>query len=261
MAASVKSIISAVGAISLVCFSHPCLANESLAQTEGILNSKLSAANVPLTANIDLGWDSKYVSQGRNNLAKGGIYWMNTSIQYGNLTTYALVGRGDSQAYTEWNIGLEYALDLSEHLEANLGYQRIEGYSSSRCQDNELFAELAYTTKPWLVPSVSYVYSTEAAGYFVELSLHSYWQVTEQFTLSPYVTQGVDFKYRTEEHNGRNHLQFGLEASYNLTENMNISGHISHSIAQADIEQEAATNGDFSSQDQTYAGIHFNISF
>jgi len=237
------------------------LANESLAQTEGILNSKLSAANVPLTANIDLGWDSKYVSQGRNNLAKGGIYWMNTSIQYGNLTTYALVGRGDSQAYTEWNIGLEYALDLSEHLEANLGYQRIEGYSSSRCQDNELFAELAYTAKPWLVPSVSYVYSTEAAGYFVELSLHSYWQVTEQFTLSPYVTQGVDFKYRTEEHNGRNHLQFGLEASYNLTENMNISGHISHSIAQADIEQEAATNGDFSSQDQTYAGIHFNISF
>ena len=201
MAASVKSIISAVGAISLVCFSHPCLANESLAQTEGILNSKLSAANVPLTANIDLGWDSKYVSQGRNNLAKGGIYWMNTSIQYGNLTTYALVGRGDSQAYTEWNIGLEYALDLSEHLEANLGYQRIEGYSSSRCQDNELFAELAYTAKPWLVPSVSYVYSTEAAGYFVELSLHSYWQVTEQFTLSPYVTQGVDFKYRTEEHN------------------------------------------------------------
>ena len=148
MAASVKSIISAVGAISLVCFSHPCLANESLAQTEGILNSKLSAANVPLTANIDLGWDSKYVSQGRNNLAKGGIYWMNTSIQYGNLTTYALVGRGDSQAYTEWNIGLEYALDLSEHLEANLGYQRIEGYSSSRCQDNELFAELAYTAKP-----------------------------------------------------------------------------------------------------------------
>ena len=261
MAASVKSIISAVGAISLVCFSHPCLANESLAQTEGILNSKLCAANVPLTANIDLGWDSKYVSQGRNNLAKGGIYWMNTSIQYGNLTTYALVGRGDSQAYTEWNIGLEYALDLSEHLEANLGYQRIEGYSSSRCQDNELFAELAYTAKPWLVPSVSYVYSTEAAGYFVELSLHSYWQVTEQFTLSPYVTQGVDFKYRTEEHNGRNHLQFGLEASYNLTENMNISGHISHSIAQADIEQEAATNGDFSSQDQTYAGIHFNISF
>lgn len=228
-----------------------------MAQTEGIL----SAANVPLTANIDLGWDSKYVSQGRNNLAKGGIYWMNTSIQYGNLTTYALVGRGDSQAYTEWNIGLEYALDLSEHLEANLGYQRIEGYSSSRCQDNELFAELAYTAKPWLVPSVSYVYSTEAAGYFVELSLHSYWQVTEQFTLSPYVTQGVDFKYRTEEHNGRNHLQFGLEASYNLTENMNISGHISHSIAQADIEQEAATNGDFSSQDQTYAGIHFNISF
>lgn len=261
MAVSVKSIISALGVISLVCLSHPCLANESLTQTEGASSNPLSAATDPLTTNIDVGWDSKYVSQGRNNLAEGGIYWMNASVQYGNLTTYALVGRGDSQAYTEWNIGLEYALNLSEHLEANLGYQRIEGYSDSRCQDNELFAELAYTAAPWLVPSVSYVYSTEAAGYFVELSLHSYWQLTEQFTLSPYVTQGLDFKYRTEEHNGKNHLQFGLEASYNLAENIVISGHLSHSIAQADIEQEAVANGDFSSQDQTYAGIHFNMSF
>ncbi|MFV0597740.1 MAG: hypothetical protein ACK5NH_18995, partial [Shewanella sp.] len=154
-----------------------------------------------------------------------------------------------------------YALHFSEDVEAHVGYQRIEGYSSSRCQDNELFAELAYTAAPWLVPSINYVYSTEAAGYFVELSLHSYWQLTEQFTVSPYVTQGFDFKYRTEDHNGRNHLQLGVEANYQLADNMSISGHISHSIAQSDIEQEAAANGDFSSQDQTYAGIHFNISF
>ncbi|MGL4222935.1 MAG: hypothetical protein ACRCSS_20140, partial [Shewanella sp.] len=97
--------------------------------------------------------------------------------------------------------------------------------------------------------------------YFVELSLHSYWQLTEQFALVPYITQGIDFKYSTEEHNGRNHLQFGLEASYNLAENIVISCHISHSIAQADIEQEAAANDDVNSQDQTYAGIHFNMSF
>ncbi|MEL4282074.1 MULTISPECIES: hypothetical protein [Shewanella] len=262
MAASLHPILSAVGVISVIYLSHPCLANESLVQTEGVSSSVLPAATTaPWAANLDLGWDSKYVSQGRNNLAEGGIYWLNASVQYGNLTTYALVGRGDSQAYTEWNIGLEYALNLSEHLEANLGYQRIEGYSSSRCQDNELFAELAYTAAPWLVPSVSYVYSTEAAGYFVELSLHSYWQLSESFTLAPYITQGLDFKYRTEEHNGRNHLQFGLEANYDLADNMSLSGHISHSIAQDDIELEAAANGDFSSQDQTYAGVHFNMSF
>ncbi|MEL4385522.1 hypothetical protein ACE02Y_10485 [Shewanella xiamenensis] len=253
-------ILSTLGILSLACANNGW-GNESLAQAEGNSSGILPVSTSDWAANLDLGWDSKYISQGRNNLKHGGIYWMNASVEYGNLTTYALVGRGDSQAYAEWNIGLEYALHFSEDVEAHVGYQRIEGYSSSRCQDNELFAELAYTAAPWLVPSVNYVYSTEAAGYFVELSLHSYWQLTEQFTVSPYVTQGFDFKYRTEDHNGRNHLQFGVEANYELADNMSLSGHISHSIAQDDIEQEAAANGDFSSQDQTYAGIHFNISF
>lgn len=261
MTASIKSMVNPVSMISLVCLSHPCLANESLSQTTGVAHGLFPMAPSHRAVSLDLGWDSKYVSQGRNNLANGGIYWLNASVQHANLSTYALVGRGDNQAYTEWNIGLEYALDLSEHLDANFGYQRIESYGDSRCQDNELFAELAYTAAPWLVPSISYVYSTEAAGYFVGLSLHSYWQLTEQFIFSPYVTQGIDFKYNTQEHNGRNHLQFGLEASYNLAENISISGHISRSIAQADIKQEAAANGDLNSQNQTYAGIHLHMNF
>ncbi len=259
---SVKHIASVLCTLGINCLSHNAVANEGLEQVDSISNTILPRQMTePLAVTLDLGWDSKYVSQGRNNLQNGGIYWLNAAVQHGNLTTYALVGRGDSQAYTEWNIGLEYGFNLAENLEANLGYQRIEGYSNSRCQDNELFAELAYSATAWLVPSVSYVYSTEAAGYFVEVSLHSYWNITYQFSLTPYITQGFDFKYRTEEHDGSNNLQFGLEANYQLTPSMNISGHISHSIAQSDIEQEASANGDMSSQDQTYAGIHFAITF
>lgn len=259
---SVNSITRTLCTLGLLFLSQTSSANESLSQKESVSSATLQTQPIePWAINLDLGWDSKYISQGRNNLSQGGIYWLNASVQYGNLTTYALVGRGDSQAYTEWNIGLEYRLNLTDNLEANLGYQRIEGYSSTRCQDNEFFTELAYTATPWLVPSVSYVYSTEAAGYLIEASLHSYWNITEQFTLTPYITQGFDFKYRTEAHNGRNNLQFGLEAAYQLLPNMSVSGHISHSIAQGDIEQEAAANGDLGSQDQIYAGIHFSMTF
>lgn len=248
--------------LGVLCLNQTGLANESLIQTESISSQPLPTENMtPLALSLDLGWDSKYISQGRDNLKHGGIYWANASIQYNNLTTYALVGRGDSQTYTEWNIGFEYTFNVVEQLEANLGYQRIEGFSDNRCQDNELFGELAYTATPWLIPSVSYVYSTEAEGSFVEVSLHSYWNITDQFTLTPYITQGFDFKYRTEKHNGRNHLQLGLEASYQITSEINLSGHISHSIAQNDIEQEMAENGDTGSQDQTYAGIHVAMKF
>lgn len=245
--------------LGLFFLSQTSNANEYLTHHEDLSNAELIIQG--LVVNVDLGWDSKYISQGRNNLQNGGIYWLNTAIQHNNLTTYALVGRGDSQTYTEWNIGLEYTLNLTDDLSANLGYQRIEGFSDDRCRDNELFAELAYLATPWLVPSLNYVYSTEAAGYQVEVSLHSYWNITEQLTLTPYITQGFDFKYSTEAHDGRNNLQLGLEAAYQLTSSITISGHISHSFAQGDIEQEAQENGDFSSQDQTYTGVHFVVAF
>ncbi|GIU25628.1 outer membrane beta-barrel protein [Shewanella schlegeliana] len=210
---------------------------------------------------IDLGWDSKYISEGRNNLDKGGIYWATAAVQKDNLTVYATVGRGDSQHYTEWNFGIEYGFELSENLSGSLGYQRLEFYGDERAHDNELFSSLEYTAVDWLVPSVSYTYSTEAAGYFVEVSLHSNWELTEGLSVSPYVTQGFDFQYVTEDHDGPNHFQFGVEAEYLLPNNFVVSGHISHTIAQEDIKLEARNDGITGSLDETFAGLHLSWNF
>lgn len=210
---------------------------------------------------IDLGWDSKYISEGRNNLDKGGIYWATAAIQKNNFNVYATVGRGDSQHYTEWNFGIEYGFDLTDNLSGSVGYQRLEFYGDERAHDNELFSNLEYTVVDWLVPSISYTYSTEADGSFVEVSLHSNWELSQGFTVSPYVTQGFDFKYATEDHDGANHFQFGVEAEYLLPNNLVLSGHISHTIAQEDIKLEARNNGVTGSLDETFAGIHLSWSF
>ena len=214
-----------------------------------------------IQALFDLGWDSQYISEGRNNLDKGGIYWATASVQKNNLNAYVTVGRGDSQHYIEYNFGLEYGFELSENLSGSVGYQRLEFYGDERAHDNELFSSLEYSKYDWLVPSVSYTYSTEAAGYFVEVSLHSNWQLTESFSVTPYVTQGFDFQYVTEEHDGANHFQFGVEAEYQLPNQWVLSGHISHSIAQEDIKLEARENGNSSGLDETYAGMHLSWSF
>lgn len=210
---------------------------------------------------VDIGWDSSYISEGRNNLDNGGIYWATASIQKNNLNLYATVGRGDSQNYTEWNFGLEYAFNLTDNLGGSIGYQRLEFYGDDRCSDNELFGLLEYTAVDWLIPSVSYTYSTESAGYFVEVSIHSNWELTTNFNVSPYITQGFDFQYATEEHNGANNFQFGIEAEYILPNQWVLSGHVSHSIAQEDIKLEAQKNNTTGSLDETYAGIHLTWSF
>lgn len=221
-----------------------------------------NAANAnDMAASLDLGWDSKYISEGRNNLDKGGIYWGSAIVETGALTTYAVVGRGDSTHYTEWNFGLEYSLQLHENLESSVGYQRLEFYSDERAHDNEVFAEIAYIGIHWLRPSVSYTFATEAGGYFVEVSLHSPWHITEQFSVTPYVTQGFDFQYATEEHDGLNHFQLGVEANYTISNSFAIYAHLSHSIAMDDIKDEAHNDGVQGGLDETYGGIHFNWGF
>ncbi|QYK01268.1 hypothetical protein [Shewanella psychrotolerans] len=208
---------------------------------------------------LDLGWDSRYISEGRNNLDKGGIYWATAVYQYDNISLYAVSGRADSEHYIEWNLGLEYGITLSENLVGAVGYQRIETYGDERCSDNELFALLEYTALDWLTPSLGYTYSTEAGGYFVEVSLHSNWTLSDSITVTPYITQAFDFKYATEAHDGPNHFQFGLEAQYQLNTQVMLSGLVSHTIAQEDIKQE--NSGSESNLNQTYAGVHISWSF
>ncbi|MCL2917285.1 hypothetical protein [Shewanella litorisediminis] len=206
---------------------------------------------------IEVGWDSKYVSEGRNNLPHGGIGWAGASATVGDLTAYALVGRADAAHFTEWNFGVEYQLHLHDTLEAFVGAQRIENYGDVRCSDNELFAELAWTAWDYLVPSIAYTYSTEAGGYFVELSLHSNWHLGEQFILSPYLTQGFDFQYVTEDHNGANHLQFGLEATWAFSDNLSVSAQVSRVIAGKDIEVDQGEEA----RDETFAGVRLAWAF
>ena len=231
-----------------------------------ILSIVSAASCTSLQANelefgVDLGWNSQYISEGRDNLESGGAYQAGAAVSSGDITAYAVVVRGDSEHYIEYNFGLEYELHLHEDLETIVGYQHLEFYGDDRDHDNEFFAQMAYTGVDWLVPSIAYTYSTEAGGYFVEVSLHSPWQLSERFSVTPYITQGFDFQYATEDHNGANHFQMGVEASYALSSNIAISAHFSHVIAMDDIKQEAKADGYIGSLDESYGGIHVSWSF
>ena len=213
------------------------------------------------TIGFDIAWDNHYISEGRDNLDKGGIAWGVASFEKDNLAIFVVAGRADQVHYIEWNAGLEYTLSIHDDLDATFGYQRLEFYGDERASDNEFFSSLTYNGFSWLVPAINYTFATEAGGYFVEVSLHNPWEINEQLTITPYVVQGFDFQYSSEQHDGANHFQFGLEAEYQLSDSMALSAHISHSIAQDDIKQQASDDSVQGNLDQTYAGVHFNITF
>jgi hypothetical protein len=210
---------------------------------------------------FDLAWDSQYISEGRDNLDKGGIVWGVASVTDGDLVTFVALGRGDQTHYIEWNFGLEYTIHLTEKFEATLGYQRLEFYGDDRGSDNEVFSSLTYTGVDWLIPAIHYTYATEAGGYFVEVSLHSPWDITDKLSITPYVLQGFDFQYVTEEHDGANHIQFGVEAAYAISDNIALSAHLSVTQALEDIKREASENQIVGNLNETYGGVHLNWVF
>ncbi|GAA4886965.1 hypothetical protein [Ferrimonas pelagia] len=167
---------------------------------------------------FDLAWDSKYVSEGRRELDRGGIFWAGTGVQWDDLLPFAGVGRGDTEHYIEWNFGLEYGFSLTDSVEASVGYERIEIYGDERDDDNELLAALGYSRWDKFEPALTYHYSTGADGHFVELSIHSHWSLTEQIVVSPYVLQAFDYGFVNEDYRGANHLQLGVEAEWALSE-------------------------------------------
>ncbi|QIR15934.1 hypothetical protein [Shewanella aestuarii] len=210
---------------------------------------------------IDIVWDNQYITEGRDNLDKGGIAWAVASVNQDDLVVYAALGRGDQTHYIEWNFGLEYLISLHDDVEASIGYQRLEFYGDERGSDNELFASISYSGVTWLIPSLYYTYATEASGYFVEVQLQSPWDITENLAVTPYVSQGFDFGYATEQYDGANHFQFGIEASYQISEAIVIAAHLSHSIAMGDIKQQAKDEAMTGNLDQTFAGVHLNWRF
>ncbi|MBY5994155.1 hypothetical protein [Ferrimonas balearica] len=206
---------------------------------------------------FDLGYDSKYISEGRDNLDQGGIYWAGGAAALDNgLTFSAAYGyAADSDVdYDELNLGIEYGFELAD-FGFYVGYTRLEFFEDDE-SDNEISAGVAYGGLSWFEPFVDYVYSTEAEGSFVEIGIQREFGLTERLALTPYVIAGLDYGYANPDHDGQNHMAVGAELAYQFSENLGIVGVIEHTEAHRQVVRDEGIE-----EEQTWGGIHLVMQF
>ncbi|MCH1919678.1 hypothetical protein L9G15_09555 [Shewanella sp. A3A] len=206
---------------------------------------------------IYVDWESKYISEGRNNLPSGGVIWSGIDYQNGSVLLFERQGVASSENYVEFNGGIGYQLQFDDWQLIG-SYTRLEFFGDERCYDNELAAALEYQAWQWLTPSLVYTHATAANGGFLEFTLAGHWPLNDSLELSPYVTQGWDFGFATADYDGRNNLQFGLIGELQLNPQLALSLHLSRSIAQQDIKHE---QGDQCQTQQTFGGVMFSYQF
>lgn len=182
-------------------------------------------------------WESKYVSQGRDNLDDGGIFSFEGTADWYGMTVGTWFATGDSEYYDELNFYIEYGLEFSL-LDAYVGYTRLE-YLKDNASDNEGYGGIAINNIPYVVPSLDYIYSTGASGGFLEFSFRSKVVLLDkQLTLEPYILEGFDFGYASEEYDGPNNLQVGIDFTFVLTNHFSIISSVAYSWAHEDVKKD-----------------------
>ena len=179
---------------------------------------------------IEIAWDSRYVTEGRDNLAGKGIAGATVEAAFRFLTVGAWFGANPQSAvrYRELNgwLALEGAWGA---FEGYVSYKHLR-LLSDREHDNEMGVGLAYTALPLgLALGVEGYYSFDAGGSFYELVLGGEYQVLDWLMLAPSATMGINAGYIEDGHDGANHIALGLEATYPLAESVHAVGGITHS--------------------------------
>jgi hypothetical protein len=189
------------------------------------------------TLALAVGWESKYVSEGRDNLGAGGVFTFDVTAEWTGITSGAWLALGDSDDYQELNLSAAYAADFGP-VEASVGYTRLE-FIEAEESDNEIGAALVVNNIPYVVPGLDYTYATEADGGFLELSFRAeISQSNERLILEPYILEGFDFGYATSEHDGPNNLQVGVDVTVTFGGRIGVGGSVAHSWTHEDVKKE-----------------------
>ncbi|MFA7173862.1 MAG: hypothetical protein WC340_10700 [Kiritimatiellia bacterium] len=208
-----------------------------LSQAQSVLVQEAPEEEEGVVYSAGAYWSSKYISEGRDNLERGGMFIADGAADFYGFTAGAWYGLADTVSYDELKMFLEYSFECGP-VELLAGYTRLEFFKDD-AGDNELMVGAQLNCIPWVVPGVEYVYSTEADGSFAELSLGAPIKCSKcGLVLIPYILEGFDFGFASHDYNGFNNFQVGVIADYPLTEHLCLVGSVNHSWANQDVRKD-----------------------
>lgn len=204
---------------------------------------------------IDIGYDSRYISEGREQLVSGGIYWIVGSHEVSENVSlgvaYGYAANSNIQ-YDELNLSMTYANSV-EGFDYYLAYTHLE-FFEDKVNDDEISMGFSYTDFEFFTPFSNFVYGEKASGYFVDFGLMRAFKLTEKTSLTPYASIAFDFGYAAEG-NEHNHSYIGLTISHILSTNANINVIIEKSYGGMVIRDEVEKPNQF------WSGLHFVYSW
>ena len=222
-----------------------------------VLSILMIAQTQSFAGQLDLGYDSKYISEGRDNLPEGGIIWTSLNQELNSDFSFVLaygVATESMVNYDELNVTIQYAGQTPE-LSYVVSYTRLEFFADQQ-SDNELGLAVEWSNLSYVTPSVNLVYSTEAGGAFLALGIGQDYAISDVVNIRPYVSVAFDFGYASKQFNGHNHSSMGAVLAVQMMKNLVFSFITEHNIGARIVKKEIENN-----HNQTWAGAHLTYSY
>lgn len=199
----------------------------------------LSSPQISAASEFSVAMDSKYVSEGRDNLRKGGAAWFGATHNFGNALTGSVlygVATDSDVDYDELNLTLQKGWKIGE-LNGYAYFNRLE-YFEGNAHDNEFGLGLNHSILDGINTNAEFVYNTATDGRFLSLNVSKAVYQNGQHTLTPHAQIGFDDGYASNNHTGYNHTAVGLTYKYQLNTNLAVSLFAEHNLVGSQIKSE-----------------------
>lgn len=177
-------------------------------------------------------WESRYVSEGRDNLSGKGIYSASTEFNYKNINIVPWIADGIHSDYSEFNLNIVYGAKLLDQLELFVGYSHIRSRESeSNAHDNEISLDLAYAVNKNFQILTNVYYSFDAEGAFSQVAINKDYRFDDTFSITLCALLGFNADYVVDGHNGINHGQLLARASYLVNKEIELYAYSGYNLA------------------------------
>lgn len=203
-------------------------------------------------------WESRYVSEGRDNLDNSGIQTTSVDLKGSHFGLSIWNGWGYVSEYDELQLTPSFTHELN-NLDIYI-YYNYKHYLKEDESENELGSGFSYRGLPCKISlNGDWYYSLENNGSFYKFSIASYFSPVEKFTLNPVLVFGINDNYIPDGHNGANNVGIQLNAGYQMTKHLNLLGYVRYNIA-IDSDQEQYP-GDRLLNDFYWIGVGIETEF
>jgi hypothetical protein len=212
-------------------------------------------------AHVHTLYETRYVTEGRDNLDGSGIVSATSDIIFNNnLTFVPWVAYSRDAEYAELDLNLLYVIDTDGLFGMYAAYNHIRNeQNETDFADNELEFGITFMGLQSLDLIALTYYSFEADGAFIEISAYSEPFVSSLASIRTFAVLGCNAGYISDGHHGLNHFQLKAEISYFFMKDSELTAFTAYNIP---INSDAARyTGDTSLSRLFWSGIGISYYF